>query len=123
MNEYEEMAEKVMMCAYWNGNIIERSNVISLLEERSEHVLCKISAVRTVLSEYGEITKTPTIHFLYYSLNSKGLEFAKNGCFSGLEKMRVEAEKARKRAFWNSFFRDVALVIISTIIGALMHAL
>lgn len=102
----EDIAERIMIKAYSNGNKIRYSELDKIIQPEDG----RRYAIDKILLQYGGFySQTLDGKEGDYVLSEKGLEFASAGCYSG----------KRKRELRNIIFQWVGLIVglISTIIA------
>lgn len=109
----EKYADTFILKAYQNGGKVSNKDLDFVVPDKYT------VGVNILLEFYGDLTKYQDYHV--YVLTKDGMEFARNGAYSGIEreKEKAEHEKIRKeKADKTRWYWSIGLSIIALIIAA-----
>lgn len=81
MEIFEKISEKIILSAYKNGGTLEYSLVQKLLDD--DNIVTNVLNVLSCYGTFCSYTLDSPNGWDYYQLTEKGMDFAREGCFTG----------------------------------------
>ncbi|MEG2151244.1 MAG: hypothetical protein RRY36_08510 [Bacteroidaceae bacterium] len=88
MLKYELKAELIMRLAYKNGGIVEIEDVLNVVDHDLSYISDEVMCLLDFYGKTYDNTLSSKYGWTNYNLNYVGMEFARNGCFTGDLKRR-----------------------------------